>query len=211
MIGLMIRGGWIMIPILLCSIVSLAVIIERLRAFRKAETRSDFMTDLRLFLVEGKIKEAIQYCRETEGAIPKIALAGVENQNKGMGEIIRIVEDEAKTEVIPYLERYLPILNTIYVGAPLLGLLGTVTGMIKMFDVVKMVGLGNASSLAGGIGEALITTASGLVVAIPTLFAHNYLDRRVAHFTLLIERSIYDLYGFLSTYKEHLRLEGKQG
>lgn len=200
-----------MIPISLCSIVSLGVVIERVIAYRKAEPRSDFMMNLRLLLAERKTKEAIEYCREAEGVIPKVALAGVENQNKEMGEIIRIVEDHARTEVIPYLERYLPILNTIYVGAPLLGLLGTVTGMIKMFDVVKMVGLGDASSLAGGIGEALITTASGLIVAIPTLFAHNYLERRVAHFVLLIERSIYDLYGFLATYKEHIRLEGKQG
>jgi biopolymer transport protein ExbB len=210
MIELLIRGGWVMIPILLCSLVSLGVIIERLVTYKKVDAESDFMMNLRLLLVEHKIKEAIQYCKKSKGVIPQIALVGIENEAKEMTEIIRIVEDEARTNVIPNLEKHLPVLDTIYAGTPLLGLLGTVIGMIKMFDVVNVAGLGNASSLAGGIGEALITTASGLIVAIPTLFVYNYLERRVAHFTLLIERSIYDLYGFLSTYKKHLNQETAQ-
>jgi len=127
---------------------------------------------------KGNINFAISACRKNISPISQIILAALLKHGSSRDEIKEVIEDTARQEVT-ILERNLPILATIGNIAPLLGLLGTVFGMIKAFQVVSVVGVGNPEALAGGISEALLTTAFGLSVAIPTIVAYNYLAHRV--------------------------------
>ncbi|MFQ5691996.1 MAG: MotA/TolQ/ExbB proton channel family protein [Nitrospinota bacterium] len=174
MIDFLWRGGWIMIPILLCSVLALGVIIERLYNLRsKRVIRDDVMQEVESMLREKRISEASMLCRRYSSAMSRILLAAILNHDKERAEIKELIEDAGRQE-IPSLERYLNLLGTIAGITPLLGLLGTVAGMIRVFDVISATGVGHPNTLAGGISEALITTAAGLTVAIPSLVFHSY-------------------------------------
>ncbi len=212
---LLIKGGFFMIPILVCSIISLGLIIERFIAYRKARTKfPGFLKEIEPVVKDGAINEAIAICKRTRGIIPKIYRAGLENETKEMKEIMRIVEDEKRTNIVPGLEKYLPTIYSIYVGAPLLGLLGTVTGMVRCFQSIQIKSVANQTlnpgDLAGGIWEALITTVAGLVVAIPVMFLYEYFQAKVDKFCIEIDKATSILYGMLFMRKEYVLRAGQK-
>lgn len=200
------KGGPLMYLIILCSIVAFAVLIERLYHLYRAriDTRK-FMGEISTTLKRNKIMQAIEMCDQTPGPIAHILKAGILKHDRSRHEIREAVEDAGLHEV-PRLERNLGVLATIAHISPLLGLLGTVCGMVRAFQVIqeKAVSLNPVSpgDLAGGIWEALITTVAGLVVAIPTFVAYNYLVSRVDGFVLDMERSSTDLINILSQRRE---------
>ncbi len=177
---LTIRGGWLMIPIIICGALTLAVIIERLIVLRRSEIDAEkFLNTIEEKLKKRKIREAVEICKETEGPVSRLVYKALTKSDRPVEVIKENIQDEANL-IIPYLEKYLGILATIATVAPLLGLLGTVTGLIKAFMVIEAkAGLVNPTDLARGIWEALITTVAGLVVAIPAYLGYNYIVSRV--------------------------------
>ena len=179
MFELISSGGWLMLPIIGCSVLSLAICLERLWVLRSEKIAPTGLTnDIWSRLKAGSI--SVEQMKEIKKASPlgRIMVAGLNNARHGR-EIMKESIQEAATEVVHELERFLTALGTIAAITPLLGLLGTVIGMIKVFAAIMAQGTGNASVLAGGISEALITTATGLAVAIPTLIFHRHLQRKV--------------------------------
>lgn len=192
--------------IILSSIAAFGVFIERVYHLNRAKIDSNkFMDAITNVLKRNKIIEAIEMCNSTPGPIAHIIKAGILKHDRSKPEIKESVEEAAQLEV-PRLERYLPILATIAHIAPLLGLLGTVTGMIKSFQIIQQKALAmapvNPGDLAGGIWEALLATLAGLSVAIPTYVAYNYLVSQVDSLIHDMERSATDLVNLLSSRRD---------
>jgi biopolymer transport protein ExbB len=184
------KGGWLMVAIFICSLVAVAIIVERWISLHKAKINAhSFFMEIKGLILKGDITEAIERCRKTPGPVTSILRAGIERYDQTKEEIKEAVESSGKMEV-HNLERYLGVLATIAAVAPLLGFLGTVTGMIKAFMRIEALGGNvNASVLAGGIWEALVTTASGLTVGIPVLIFYNYFQGKVDRFVYEMEES----------------------
>lgn len=203
---LMQKGGPVMWLIFLCSIVSFAVVLERLIRLRREQidTKS-FMEQIAKSLKRNKVMEALELCDRTRGPIASILKAGILKHDRPRQEVRDAIEDASVFEV-PRLERNLPVLATVAHIAPLLGLLGTVTGLISAFRVIENKAFNlspvSPSDLAGGIWEALLTTAFGLCVAIPTYVAYNYFVSRVDGLVLDMERSATDLINILGERRE---------
>ena len=172
-------GGWLMWPILLSSVIALGITIERFWTLRKATVAPNGLLDEVLRDWRGGRLSA-ERLSQLQIATPlgQILVAGIEQRAQNRETMMKSME-AAGIQVVHDLERYLSTLGTVAAIAPLLGLLGTVIGMIKVFSAIQLVGVGHASALAGGISEALITTATGLAVAIPALFCHRFLIRRI--------------------------------
>jgi biopolymer transport protein ExbB len=202
MLELIQKGGPVMYPIILCSIIALAIMVERLYHLHKIkiDTR-DFMNNIELSVKRNRIAEAINICDKTPGPIAHIVKSGILKHDRSRQEIRESIEDAGHQE-IPGLEKHLSLLATIGHISPLLGLLGTVTGMVRAFQVIqeKTASFSPVSpgDLAGGIWEALLTTVAGLIVAIPTIVAYNYLVNRVEEFVLDMERSATEIINLLS-------------
>ncbi len=200
------KGGPIMWPILLCSVIAFAIVIERLIRLRQEQidTKS-FMEQISKSMKRNKVMEALDLCDRTGGPIAAILKAGILKHDRPRGEVREAIEDASIHEV-PRLERNLPVLATVAHVAPLLGLLGTVTGLVKAFQVIESKASAlnpvNPGDLAGGIWEALLCTTFGLCVAIPTYVAYNYLVSRVDGFVLDMERSATDLLTILGEKRE---------
>ncbi|MBN2381533.1 MotA/TolQ/ExbB proton channel family protein [bacterium] len=178
-----------MVPIGLCSILALAIIIDRLLHLRESKILPpSFLNEIKTLLNQKKISEALELCQKTWQPVSRIFEAGILKHRRNREEIKEAIENVGKQEVV-FLERYLDALATIASISPLLGLLGTVTGMIEVFQVISLQGVGDPNALSGGISEALITTAAGLLVGIPTLVFHNYFQKRVNHFLLAMEKT----------------------
>ncbi len=193
------QGGILMWPIIACSIVGLAVSIERFISLRRAsiDTR-EFMDTMRQVLRQNRIQEAIDICDETDAPVARIMKAGIMKHDRTKEEIREAIDDAGHFEV-PRLERYLSALATCANIAPLLGLLGTVSGMIKAFaQIQNKRGQVNPSDLAEGIGNALVTTAAGLTVAIPMLVVYNYYVSRVDNMVIEMEISSSELLELLT-------------
>ncbi len=184
------RGGILMIPILFCSVLALTVIVERAITLHRTQAAgSSFLEEVEELVRRNKIIAALKLCEQTDGSIPRIIKSGLLRHDRTPEEVREAIEETASFEV-PFLERYLGILATIATVAPLLGLLGTVTGLIRAFMVIQMKGgLVNPADLAGGIWEALITTVAGLSVAIPTYVAYNFYVNRVNSVITEMEKS----------------------
>ena len=198
MLDFMIKGGVVMIPILACSVIALAIVIERFINLTEGKViPQDFFARIKGLLLEGHINEALSICSKSNKPIAKIIEAGIMKYYFGRDEIKEAIEDAGRHEIAS-VEKYLNILSTIAGVAPLLGLLGTVTGMIKVFNIISLGGIGKAEELAGGIGEALITTAAGLSIAIPTLVFHNIFSERADRLILKMEKSSMELTEILS-------------
>lgn len=201
------KGGAIMYPIILCSIMAFAVILERLYYLRKIKIDTvAFMSKIEGALKYNKVAEAVKICEDTAGPIARIIKAGILKYDRPRQEIREAIEDAGHQEV-PKLEKHIKILATIAHISPLFGLLGTVTGMVKAFQVIQIKAAAlnpvSAGDLAGGIWTALLTTAAGLIVAIPAIAAYHYLAARVQDFTLEMEHSATELINILSQ-----RIEG---
>ncbi len=196
------EGGILMWPIMACSIVGLAIAIERFVSLRRAgiDTR-EFMETMRQVLRQNRIQEAIAICDETDAPVARIMKAGILKHNRSREEIREAIDDAGHLEV-PRLERYLSALATCANIAPLLGLLGTVSGMIKAFaQIQNKRGQVNPADLAEGISNALLTTAAGLSVAIPLLIIYNYYVSRVENMVLEMEVSSSELLELLTRHK----------
>ncbi|GAA5317170.1 MAG: MotA/TolQ/ExbB proton channel family protein [Candidatus Pelagadaptatus aseana] len=188
MLEIVSAGGWLMLPIILCSVAVIAISVERYWTLNpdKIAPRpllAQVWGWLRNNQMDaGKLKELKQ-----SSELGKILAAGLSNSRHGR-EVMKDSIQEAANQVVHDLERYLGALGTIAAIAPLLGLLGTVLGMIKVFTAIMMQGTGNAGVLAGGISEALITTAAGLCVAIPAMILHRYFCRKVDGLMVVMEQ-----------------------
>jgi biopolymer transport protein ExbB len=168
------KGGPVMWPLLALSILGVTVIFWRWWALRQATSGLvPFMKDLRTKLVNKDVPGAIAVCERHRGPVASIVKAGLLRYGRRQDEVERALEDASAHE-LSNLERGLPILATVAMVAPLLGFLGTVTGMINSFEALASVGLNNPAAVASGISEALITTAAGLAIAIPVQMAYNY-------------------------------------
>ena len=168
------RGGPVMWPLLALSILGVTVIFWRWWALRQATSGIvAFMKDLREKLISKDVAGAIAVCERHRGPVASIVKAGLLRHARRRDEIELALQDASAHE-LANLERGLPILATVAMVAPLLGFLGTVTGMINSFEALASVGLNNPAAVASGISEALITTAAGLAIAIPVQMAYNY-------------------------------------
>ncbi len=179
MVPFIFKGGVLMIPLLACSIIALAIIIERAITLHRLNINfGDYIMNIHRLLEMGRDIDAISLCETMPEPFDQIFKKGVMNHGKSKAVVEEIIEETGIQE-IHKLEKYLSTLGTIASISPLLGLLGTVTGMIRAFNVMAIEGPGKPLALAGGISEALITTATGLSIAIPTLVAYNYFSSRV--------------------------------
>jgi len=177
-IEFIVKGGMFMYPILLCSIIGLAVFLERLWVLRRRTIiPTEFIRNIEDLLRKQKIAEAIFLSEQNGSSIARVFAAGLKNASRGMWLVKESIEDVGGREAI-VLEKRLTMLSTIANVSTLLGLLGTISGMIKTFNVLSVVGPGNPGTLAGGIAEALITTFAGLCVAIPATVCHRMIQNR---------------------------------
>lgn len=181
-------GGWLMIPIILCSVVSLAIIVERFWSLRIDKVLPKHLVATIWNSVKNNtFKTADIELLSKKSALGKILAAGLINRNQSRERIKESIEERGR-EVVHDLERFLDILGTIASISPLLGLLGTVVGMIAVFATITTQGVGNPSALAGGISQAMVTTAGGLSVAIISLIFYRYFRRRVDTIVVEMER-----------------------
>lgn len=167
-------------PLFLCAILSVTFMIERFVSIRRSVRDNDgLLNQVRTLLNQGKVDEAIRLCQSTPGAVPQLVASAIRNRHMDSDAIERAMEELAMRET-PALYRNLWVLDTIITLAPLLGLLGTVTGMIRAFHVVASAsGLNAPTAITGGVAEALIATATGLAIAIVTLVGYNWLTERI--------------------------------
>lgn len=185
-------GGPIMWPILLCSVLALAIVVEKLMYFAKIRIDTEeFLSSILEKMKRHQIKEALQVCDATKAPVSNILKAGILKYDRPRPQIRETIEDASLYE-IPRLEKNLPALATIAHISPLLGLLGTVIGMVRVFQVIQAKAATfravSPGDLAGGVWEALLATVAGLMVAIPAFLAYNYLVNRIHNFILEMER-----------------------
>ncbi|MEE8536757.1 MAG: MotA/TolQ/ExbB proton channel family protein [Acidobacteriota bacterium] len=195
-------GGLVMVPLLLCSILAMAITIEKLVNLRLSRIlKSETIAALHSFVERGQVESALAFCRRQPGIFNNIIRQGFEHYSFGREEVKEAMLDAARQQ-IPRLERYLGVLGTLAGVTPLLGLLGTVAGMIKVFNVIAEIGVGKADALAAGISEALVTTVTGLVIAIPSLVMYNIFRGRAEAIVAELERHSLDLVRRLFTYEQ---------
>jgi biopolymer transport protein ExbB len=181
-------GGWLMLPIITCSVVAFAIIVERIWALRvKKVLPKNLVAQVWRWEKIHQLNE--DHIKELQASSPlgSILAAGIINRGNSRNIMKESIEDTGR-HVVHELERYLNSLGTIAAITPLLGLLGTVIGMIKVFAIITTQGVGNPGTLAGGISEALLTTAAGMSVAIPTLMFYRYFRGRVRMLVLKMEQ-----------------------
>lgn len=192
LVSILIKGGWIMVPLLMSSVLSLAVILERGFFWRRLRKRENDMIILR-FVEAGNVEQAEKVAHESSHPVSRVLLAGLEYRQLSPSTAMQATSQAELQRV----KAYLPILDTIITLAPLLGLLGTITGMISAFGIVSEAGLGQPNAITGGIAEALIATATGLLVAILTLLPYNYFRAKVERLTERMEEQATRLELFL--------------
>jgi biopolymer transport protein ExbB len=181
-------GGWLMLPIIICSVVSVAIILERVWTLQPGRVLPKNLTR-KVWTWVSKNQLDPTHIKSLQDGSPlgELLAAGLTNRH-GDREIIKESIEDAGRHVVHELERYLNTLGTIAAVSPLLGLLGTVIGMVKVFAAITAHGIGDPTVLAGGISEALITTAAGLSVAIPSLIGYRYLRGKVDELVLQMEK-----------------------
>ena len=188
MLELVKAGGWLMVPILLCSVIAMAIIAERFWTLqRKRITPSNLLVQVWQWAKSGNVNEDRIRALRKSSPLGRILAAGLANRNSSREMMKENIEDVGR-HVVHDLDRHLNTLGTIASITPLLGLLGTVIGMIKVFAVITTQGVGDPGVLAGGISEALITTAAGLTVAIPALMFHRYFRGHVDELVVTMEQ-----------------------
>jgi biopolymer transport protein ExbB len=180
-------GGWLMLPILLCSVIALAIVGERFWSLQTRRiTPPNLVAQVWQWHKSGSLDEAHIEALAKSSPLGRVLAAGLVNRNHPR-EIMKEAIEDVGRQVVHELERYLNTLGTIASVTPLLGLLGTVIGMIKVFAAITTHGVGNPGVLAGGISEALITTAAGLSVAIPSLIFYRYFRGKIDELVLIME------------------------
>ena len=189
MYELFLKGGILMYPIAFCSIIAVGIFLERMWVLRHRRVLPrDFLIEVEDLVMRRKRPEAISLCKRNNSSIAHVVRVGIENYGKKRDLIKEKIEEVGRREAAS-LERYINVIGTIAGVSPLLGLLGTVSGMIRSFNIISMQGVADPASLAGGISEALITTAAGLVVAIPTFVIYRYLSNKADSLILEMEEN----------------------
>lgn len=179
-IDLACKGGWIMIILLILSLIAGYIFIQRLLVIRRAGKEDEnFMNRIKDYIHEGKVDSALNLCRSTDTPSARMIEKGITRLGRPMNDVLVAIENVGNLEIAK-LEKGFPLIATTAAGAPMLGFLGTVTGMVRAFFDMANAGTNvDVSLLSGGIYEALVTTVGGLVVGIITLFAYNYLVSQV--------------------------------
>lgn len=181
-------GGWLMYPIILCSIVALAIIGERFWALQRSKVvPQHLLAQIWTWIKNNELDNTRIKTLQAGSPLGRVLAAGLINRHHERS-VMKEAIDEAGRQVLVELERFLNTLGIIAQISPLLGLLGTVVGMIQVFAAITLQGVGNAAPLAGGISTALITTAAGLFVAIPSIMAHRYFERKVDELVVSMEQ-----------------------
>lgn len=194
-LAVIVKGGIVMIPLLICSLISLALTIERILFWAKPKSR-EVLREILTHVEQGEFDQALKLGKTSQQPIARVMAAGIAHRNPAPA---KAMEAAAQAE-IPVLKRRLGVLDTIVTLAPLLGLLGTVVGMIGSFDVMADVGIGQPHAVTGGVAEALIATATGLLIAILTLVSYNY-------FTARAEREMDQMEHFSSSLELQLHVQ----
>jgi biopolymer transport protein ExbB len=177
------KGGLVMIPLAVCSVLALAVVIERAVAWLRLGSTTD--ADRVLALAgNGEWDEASRVAQRSRSPVARVLAAGIAHRNPAAG----LAMEAAAQDELARSRRYLPLLDTVITLGPLLGLLGTVTGMISAFGIMAQAGLNQPTAITGGVGEALVATAGGLAVAIAALVPYNFFQRKAEAMAETIER-----------------------
>ncbi len=209
------RGGPFMYPILLCSIIALSIFLYKLWTMRAKNILPEpFLFDLYELITQGRLSEAAAISKRQDSSVSRIALAALSNSAKNKEELREEIEEAGRREA-QELGRYIEGLGSISNVSTLLGLLGTISGMIKIFNVIAREPIVNQQTLAGGISEALYTTAFGLSVAIPTYLAYKYysgkLDEFVTNLELESRRIMEHVLAAINSDEQETKLEGEVG
>lgn len=196
---LALKGGWIMIVLLVLLLMTIYVLIERTLVINKAgKEDNSFMNRIKDYIHDGKIDAALNLCRNTDTPSSRMVEKGISRLGRPMGDVMSAIENQGNIE-ISKLEKGIPVLATSASGAPMVGFLGTVTGMVKAF--MSMAGAGanvDVNILSTGIYEALVTTVGGLIVGIIALFAYNYLSTRIKGIVNRLEMRIMEFMDILN-------------
>lgn len=200
LLELFLKGGMVMWPILLCSLITVAVIIEKYILLKQSNVNpKQLMAKIRSALSRNDLMSAVDACNSVKAPVGNILKHGVLNYKNGPQAVKEAVEMAGKEEVF-HLEKRLSVLANMAGVAPMLGFLGTVTGMIAAFQTIERLGGNvNPSVLAGGIWEAMLTTAFGLVVGIPALYFYNFFVSKVNRFVFEIENSVEEFLGLVKS------------
>lgn len=190
MLELFAKGGFLMWPLLACSVLALAIVLAKLYFFFQIQRGADDLNkDVLELARQQKFSEAIVVCQRSNSPLARVFVAILHLQGRSREYIKTIASEVASREAAP-LEHFMGLLSTIATISPLLGLLGTVLGMIEAFTVIAAQGVGTPATLGGGISQALVTTAAGLTVAIPVILAHRYLSGRINRISVSMEEYI---------------------
>jgi biopolymer transport protein ExbB len=179
-LDLAVKGGWIMGVLLILSLIAIFIFIQRFRIIRRANNSDEgFMNRIKDYIHDGKIDSAINLCHKTQNPSARMIEKGISRLGRPMNDVLVAIENVGNIEVAK-LEKGFPVLATIAAGAPMIGFLGTVTGMVRaFFDMANAGTNADVALLSSGIYEALVTTVAGLIVGIVTLFGYNYLVSQV--------------------------------
>lgn len=192
------QGGPIMVALMICSIISLAIIVERLIFLRPSRIlQMSKLVEIEVSVKNKDLKLALDWAKKQRSPMLKVANIALLNADKPKAELKSIIEEAGRME-IPVLEKHLSGLHTIAVISPLLGLLGTVLGMIQVFSRIVEQGAKDPTVLAGGISQALLTTAAGLTVAIPTLIFFNLISKMIDNLVTKMEYQSITLYEIIT-------------
>lgn len=220
-------GPHIMIPLITLSVIAFAFIFERLWRFSRVprgEKAEGILRELEKRIQTGEDRRAVEYCENHRNLLTHVALQIMERfdflvrEKRTISEMREELSVTAEESTRAYLEEYVPVIFTVSTVSPLLGLLGTITGMIKSFGAIAQKGVGDPQAVAGGISEALITTATGLIIAIPCVLAYNYFRRRIEKIWMQVEPFEYRFVNILlrdlarfRTYREMLKTAYRDG
>ncbi len=182
LLDMALKGGWIMLPLLLLGILAVYIFIERLIVVKKASKKdATFMNKIKDYINEGKIEAALTLCKKTDTPYSRMIEKGISRLGRPMNDVMVAVENVGNLEIMK-LEKGLPLLATVSGGAPMVGFLGTVVGMVQAFFNMENAGNNvDVTTLAGGIYTAMVTTVAGLIVGVIAYFAYNYLTGRIGN------------------------------
>ena len=189
MLELVKAGGWPMIPLLLLAVVALAIIVERFWTLRRKEVMPPGLADeVGSWAARGQLDPAHIESLRRNSPLGALLATALDARHRPRDQIRERLEDAGR-HLVHRMEKYLNTLGTIAAAGPLLGLLGTVVGMIEMFLGIMDQGVGDVNQLAGGIGKALVCTATGMIVAIPALMFHRYFRGRIGGYVIEMEQA----------------------
>ncbi len=181
------RGGFMMYPLLISALIALTVILERFYVFfRVYQTPEGFARNVLELVRKRELQQADQLCKQGATPVASVLSAGIEHFENPVEEMELAMKNRAE-DWMPRMEKRIDIIDTVITAAPLMGLLGTITGMMNSFRVLSEKGVNEPNAITGGVAEALIATATGLVIALLCLVAYNYLSTRVRNFIYEIE------------------------